>query len=168
MVADAHRLLVILLELASEKPNAIGVTLSAGGLLISGTAISEEEYIERFGQLLAAGQWSPGTATAQQEMPAGYDELAREARDRTAERKRRKDELDRRADELMAGGSVSDDDRATLRQAFEELEPGVVYLRDAQLYGVGMGSLAVPLWQVRLSDISGWNIGTFGPPVTGK
>ncbi len=127
------------LEVLVEVINAlreteIGITLHASGLIVSGMLISGRRYFELLIESLESSS-SEGVAT--------FGQLFTPFRDRYIE-------------DALAGESTEEEAHTTLRPV------GFIHMRDAQTFSPTGHALPGTLWRARLTEITGWSIGSYG------
>lgn len=116
----------------------IGITLHASGLIVSGMLISGRRYFEL---LIESLENSPSEGIG------AFGQLFTPFRDRYRE------------DTLT--------DESTEQQEDTALKPvGFIHIRDAQTFSPTGHALPGTLWRARLTEITGWSIGSYGriPP----
>lgn len=124
-----------LLNMVNGTDMEIGVTLTVGGFLVSGTMMSGHKYFELFGRDFASG------------CLAGADAEV----------------INSVASSFARHGTMYTEARANETPL---PEPGFVHLRDAKLWGLKGETLPTDtgmLWRGRLSEVSGFVLGTIGP-----
>jgi hypothetical protein len=163
----ADSLFVLFVKWLRKKPNAVDMTIVAGGVLVSGTAISAREYHERLGELMDNATWS-GIDKSETTEPSGllrdyfYKEGA-EAEQELEEMQQKSDELGDRLDERAKAGPLSEEERREFIREFERLEPRYFHMRDVEVFGGGLRPVSFPLWRTRIDAVTSWTVGRVSP-----
>jgi hypothetical protein len=157
---------------------AAEVTLAAGGLLVTGTPIADEEYFRRIGEHFqqvtegASGRLWNRSREAEREWRHGWDEdqLAVLGRDRARGFERHGEDVQSRTRQRVMerpsrvpyydpAGEAGDALRARFAALFGDgTEPSRthVHLRDVRITEAGADPVRRPLWRVALRHVSGW------------
>lgn len=127
------------------------VVLLSGGTVIAGTLISAQAFEARISRLVsdalvAAGRDATGLLADQQQRSAALDTLEMQRRDHFQE--------------VLAKSAGTALLTAQQRDDLEDASVHYLHLRDAQI-GVGAAGrgMALPLWRMRQSEVSGWMYG---------
>jgi hypothetical protein len=134
---DTDWLLAGLLDHVSRTGDQLPLTLFCDGLVVSGTAISEEDFFLRF----SGGRFS---------------DLGRQAAER-------REGTDRKMDALLARAEavgVSDEERELLTEQMDNLRRLYIIMRDVTIIGPSPPRIKAPVWRGRLSKVSGWILGS--------
>jgi hypothetical protein len=131
--SDIDEILVALLDGVAESDERLPLTVSCGGLIVSGLAVPDEVYFQTFG----LDTWA---RTAKQECEANSQVV--DAPDETVRRK------DRPVEGRLAQLAPAE----VLRRHF-------ISLIDVTIVGAGPTPIKAPAWRGRLSQISGWVLG---------
>ncbi|MDV8128973.1 hypothetical protein R4P71_30935 [Rhodococcus sp. IEGM 1304] len=118
------------------RDSEIGITLHASGLIVSGTLISGRRYFELLIENLEKSQGV-----------GAFGQLFAPFRDLYGE-------------DTLSGESTEEEKESALKS------DGFIHLRDAQTFSPTGHALPGRLWRARLTEITGWSIGTYGriPP----
>jgi hypothetical protein len=131
--SDIDEVLAALLDGVSKSDDRVPLTVSCGGLVVSGVAVPDEVYFQKFG----ITTWA---RTAKEEREANNQVL--ELLDAAV--------LDR--------DSPGEERLAQLERA-EALRRHFISLVDVTILGAGPTPIKAPAWRGRLSQISGWVLG---------
>lgn len=142
----ADPLLRLLVSVANEHGVHLSVTLSVGGMLVSGMLVGNSHYFEGISTMLR-------TASADEQMSRVRDVIA--------------DSFGKVGEQLRPRQASTD--AAESANSERGPSPSHIHLRDARFYG-GPGNL-VPLlnneegawWRGRLEAVDGWFLGSFPP-----
>lgn len=137
-ISDVDWALVALIEGISVSGGELGLTVFTGGLAVSGVAVPEEVYFRRI----------------------GLEAVAAEAVESRERRRRETAELN----EQFARDDLPDAERQSLEARADELERKFIVMVDVTIFGAGDAPLQAATWRGRLSQLSGWTMGTFEPP----
>lgn len=130
--------LAAMLEGISATKSQVGLTVFCGGLAVTGTAVAEEVYFERIGMFDFANQ----LVRFQEQNQQSHSEIsAKPGRE-----------------ELSAS------EREAMWSKVNELQRDFIVMVDVTILGAGPVPLKVPAWRGRLSQISGWTLGTLDEP----
>lgn len=143
-------LLVYLVEAMHEGNFTEDITLASGGLLISGTPIQKWQFLELAAERLAQNEVKHPRDESR--LWGTLSELRWQALEAAKERIRRRHEY------LDSLPSI----RPRTREEEEELEDlSVAYinLKDVVIYGATPTPITLPLWRVRVTEISAWTFG---------
>ena len=135
--SDIDWVLVSMLDSVSKTGKPMGLTVFSGGLAVSGTVVPEEIYFEKVGL--------PNVAEG---MPKQREEAEREESEIL-------DTLER--------SNLTDQERRDLQSRLENLERQFIVMTDVSIFGVLPGRMNAATWRGRLSQISGWTLGTASP-----
>lgn len=152
MADPALEVLVSTIDALSD--GNVGVTLTVGGLVISGEIISESKWMEETENHLGAVM-----AAAGQDASQGFTVLFRTFRERADSRRSDRDKLKAAEAQGLPASMVT-----TLAQA-EDVP--FVHMNRVWFHGAGEGGAPVPgdqrgMWRGRLDDVTGWSLGTLG------
>jgi hypothetical protein len=136
-VSDIDWFLIAFLEGVSFSGQEVGLTVFSGGLVISGTAVSEEVYFRRL----------------------GYERLAEASIEGRDQRRRDLEEVRKE----LEREDLPEDERRSLEVKRDERERKFIVMVDVSIFGASDAPLKAPTWRGRLSQISGWTIGTYEP-----
>jgi len=135
--ADSDWLLEILLDIVSNTGREQPLTVFCGGFAVSGTAIREEEYFERLGGNL-------------------FQELAVDSARLREDRQHRYVQIRAELDQ----STLADDRRKALLDELQEMRRRFIVMRDVAIVGAGEQAFRAPVWRGRLSEVSGWIVGS--------
>ena len=138
-VAGNDWFLEALLNFVDRGDFSAPLTLLVHGAILSGTPISQADYLRAFGGAMTEAAMRGGA-----KLPESWQEAFDQLADTAAEAEQRP-----QAD----GGGAG---RPAGRKAYP-----YVYLKDVVLV-VGNDLVAHPLWRVRLDHVSGWAVGRVG------
>jgi hypothetical protein len=132
--SDVDEILAALLDGVSEEDLRVPLTVSCGGLVVSGTAVPEEVYFQTFG----ISTWA---RTTKEE---------REANNQILEM----------LDAAVLDRDIPVAERLAQLERAEALRRHFISLVDVTILGAGPIPIKAPAWRGRLSQISGWVLGT--------
>jgi hypothetical protein len=142
---DTDDVLATILDGVSASDGAFDVTVFAGGLAISGTAVSEETFFYRIGLMQAGEGAKRQRIETQKALDTRDEELAQAP-----------------SGILEARGVMETRESLVARRA--DLARKFIVMVDVTILGAGPAALKAPAWRGRLSQISGWVPGLVGTP----
>lgn len=135
---DTDWVLEALLQGASAEKVGLDLTVICDGLVVSGTVVAEEVYFRTIGLSSFADTLSK-LREGGQDVPA---EVASK----------------------FERASMAVPARETVLVAADELRSKFIVMVGVTILGAGPAALKVPAWRGRLSQISGWTLGTLDEP----
>jgi hypothetical protein len=138
---DEDHLLQLFVELA-ERGLGVSITLSVGGMLISGILTSDSEYLKLLGEGIRAVTELPDAVTE------AFANLAESAQNAARERQREEEE------EAEALGEE------------DGVRPAYIHLKDAKLFlaaDMGLPTQGGVLWRGKIASVDGFVLGAFTP-----
>lgn len=148
VIDNSDWFLARILELAEgAAPVSVAVTLTTGGLLVSGRPIGSKAYFERVAEQLGEAQ----------DRLDGGGETIREpflglAHVVEADRLQEQAERDHLIATLGAGEQLTPEQESRFQRQYVNLE-------DVSMFGAGQQIVHTQLWRGRLSAVTGWNFG---------
>ena len=136
--SDIDEILVALLDGVAERDVRVPVTVSCGGLVVSGTAVPDEVYFQKFGMTT----WA---------------RAAKEERDAN-------NQVLEVLDAALLDRDTPVEERLVQLERAEALRRHFISLVDVTILGAGPIPIKAPAWRGRLSQISGWVLGTVDEP----
>jgi hypothetical protein len=136
--SDIDDVLAALLDGVSKSDERVPLTVSCGGLVVSGVAVPDEVYFQKFGLASLA-------RSAEEE---------REANDQVLEM----------LDAAMGRRDIPAEERLAQLERAEALRRHFISLIDVTILGAGPAPIKAPAWRGRLSQISGWVLGALDEP----
>ncbi len=138
-----------ILEIAEgDKPIVFSITLTVGGLLVSGMPIGTKAYFDRVTELL--GEAQDRTAGNGDIIRRPFSQLAE-----TVEAGRQKQDVEfEQLTSALAEGEQLDPEQA------QKFERQYVNLGDVRTLGPNGKLIRTPVWRGRVSEVAGWNFGT--------
>lgn len=139
------------LNLVSDETGtgSIGLTITIGGVVVSGLAITEQEYFRLLGDQL--GQAFARIA-GEQLGTTMRDQLTEFGRRAYEERQKAKAQLDELASTLPEGEKLPAEQVEATRRRY-------IHFKDARIFNGN--HIHLPLWRGRLADVTGWAGGSY-------
>jgi hypothetical protein len=138
---DEDHLLQLFVKLA-ERGLEVSITLSVGGMLISGILTSDSEYLKLLGEGIRAV-----TIPELRAVTEAFANLAESAQNAARERQREEEEAEALGEE-------------------DGVRPAYIHLKDAKLFlavDMGLPTQGSVLWRGKIASVDGFVLGAFTP-----
>ena len=134
--SDIDWTLAALLDSASSAKASFDLTVFCEGLVMIGSVVADEVFFERLGLSGAA-------ESVARIREANLKEAARIA-------------------DILDNGDTSPEQREGLQSKLDDVGPQYISMVDVTILGAGPAPITTPAWRGRLSQISGWTLGSPG------
>jgi len=132
---------------------SVSITVTVGGLLISGQPITPAEFFGLAGEALGEAWKRVGEGASP--WTEYFGKLRSQAQEQVQDSAAKRQAI---ADEIASSENPPAVVEETLADA-QRLLPTYLHLKNVLVYGAQPTPLRLPLWRGRLTEITGWNFG---------